>query len=51
MYGKLGSTSIVAMPAGTLVVGGIETLWYVVAACTLLAAVLALLRMLPRRER
>ncbi|WP_300017331.1 hypothetical protein [Pseudonocardia sp.] len=51
MYGKLGSTALVAMPAGATALGGLGTLWYVVAACTLLAAGLALLRLLPRRER
>lgn len=51
MYGKLGSTSFVAMPAGAMAFGGLELLWYAVAGCTLIAAGFALARMLPRRER
>lgn len=51
MYGKLGSTAVLTMPAGALAMGGLGTLWYVVAACTLLAAGFALARLLPRRER
>ncbi len=49
MYGKLGST--LAMPAGAAVAGGMTTLWHVVAACTLLAAWAAVVRLLPREER
>ncbi len=51
MYGKLGSTAFLAMPAGAAAVGGLGTLWYAVAACTLLAAGFAMARLLPRRER
>ena len=51
MYGKLGSTAFLAMPAGATAPGGLGTLWYTVAACTLLAAGLALIRLLPRRQR
>ena len=51
MYGKLGSTAFLAVPAGLAASGGLGTLWYVVAACTLLAASFALARLLPRRER
>ena len=51
MYGKLGSTTIMAMPAGALTFGGLGVLWYVVAGCTLLAAGLAVARMLPRKRR
>lgn len=51
MYGKLGSTAFLAMPASAVSVGGLGVLWYVVAATTLLAAGFALVRLLPRRER
>lgn len=51
MYGKLGSTALLAIPAGAVTLGGLGTLWYVVAGCTLLAAGFALARLLPRRER
>jgi hypothetical protein len=45
VYGKLGSTAFLAMPAGAMALGGLGTHWYAVAGCTLLA------RLLPRRER
>jgi hypothetical protein len=51
VYGRLGNTSLLAMPAGAVALGGMEILWYVVAGCTLLAAGLALVRLLPRRKR
>lgn len=51
MYGKLGSTAFLAAPAGALAGGGLGTLWCAVAVCTLLAAVFAAARLLPRRER
>ncbi|WP_379615163.1 hypothetical protein [Pseudonocardia sp. GCM10023141] len=51
MYGKCGSTSLAAMPAGAIAFGGMDVLWYVVAGCTLLAALLAVIRLWPRRER
>lgn len=51
MYGKLGSTALLAVPAGVFASGGLGTLWLVVAACTLLAAGCALARLVPRRER
>lgn len=51
MYGKLGSTSLVVVPAGAAGITGLEVLWYVVAAATLVAATFAVLRLLPRRKR
>lgn len=51
MYGKLGSTTALALPTGAALAGGMHMLWHVVAACTLLAAWFALVRLLPRRER
>jgi hypothetical protein len=51
VYGKLGSTAFLALPAGALATDGLGTLWYAVAACTLLAAGFAAVRLIPRRER
>ncbi len=51
MYGKCGGTTMAMMPAGMIAVGGLDVLWYVVAGCTLLAATLAVGRLLPRRRR
>jgi hypothetical protein len=51
VYGKLGSTTVLALPAGAALGAGMHALWHVVAACTLLAAWGALTRLLPRRER
>ena len=51
MYGRLDTAAFLAVPAGVAASGGLGTLWYVVAGCTLLAAGLALARLLPRRER
>ncbi|MCW0212585.1 MAG: hypothetical protein OJJ54_04440 [Pseudonocardia sp.] len=50
MYGKIGTTAFLALPAGSLAVSGLGVLWYVVAGCTVAAATLALARLLPRRE-
>lgn len=49
MYGRAGDTALTAAPAGALAVGGLDVLWWVVAISTLIAATLALLRLLPRR--
>lgn len=51
MYGKLGSTAVLAAPTGALAAGGMHALWWAVAASTLVAAALAAARLLPRRER
>lgn len=50
MYGKLGSTAFLAMPAGALAFPGLQILWYVVAGFTLVAAGFAVWRLLPRRR-
>lgn len=49
MYGKLGSTALVTAPA--VVCTGLDVLWYLVAGFTLMAAGLAVWRLLPRRRR
>lgn len=50
MYGKLGSTTFLAAPAGALACTGMDVLWYVVAGFTLVAAGFAVGRLLPRRR-
>ncbi len=50
MYGKLGSTAFVAMPAGALAFSDLQVLWYLAAGFTVLAAAFAAWRLLPRRR-
>lgn len=50
MYGKLSALSGTAGGATALAYTGVDVLWIVLAAFTLVSAGFALLRVLPRRE-
>ena len=51
MYGKWGGTTLATTPVGVVAFSSMDALWYVVAACTLLAAGFAMARLVPRRRR
>jgi hypothetical protein len=50
MYSKSGAVVAGGVPTGVLAYTGVQALWYVVVAFTLVAAGFALLRLAPRRE-
>jgi len=51
MYCKIGNTAFFVAPAGAATAGGLGAMWWVVAICTLVAATLALMRLLPPLRR
>jgi hypothetical protein len=52
MYGKIGTTALAAgAPVVSLAYTGLPLLWLIVSAMTLIAAGLALLRLVPRGSR
>ncbi|GAA1877162.1 hypothetical protein GCM10009836_68220 [Pseudonocardia ailaonensis] len=51
MYCKIGNTAFFVAPAGAATFGGLDALWWAVALCTVVAAILALFRLLPPLRR